>query len=291
VTAAGDSWARSGGPGSNGLVFTSPAFSQDRVLSAASADLWLASTAADTDLQVTLSEVRPDGGETYIVRGWLRGSHRKLDTAASTPLRPVQTHLESDAQPLQPGVPTPVRVELFPFAHTIRRGSALRLIVDAPTGMTGFWGFDFLKTPAVDTIYHDHAHPSRLVVGVIPGERAQTGLPACDALQNQPCRSSVAAVPPADAAPAAVSISGRPCARGGTVRFVLRLTGGRATSLLAWIDDRPVDARTQVVGGAPVVTLNGPTGQGHTARLAVTTSRGELVTVKRAYGACAASRR
>jgi putative CocE/NonD family hydrolase len=291
VTAAGDSWARSGGPGSNGLVFTSPAFSQDRVLSAASADLWLASTAADTDLQVTLSEVRPDGGETYIVRGWLRGSHRKLDTAASTPLRPVQTHLESDAQPLQPGLPTPVRIEVFPFAHTIRRGSALRLIVDAPTGMTGFWGFDFLKTPAVDTIYHDHAHPSRLVVGVIPGERAQTGLPACDALQNQPCRSSVAAVPPADAAPAAVSISGRPCARGGTVRFALRLTGGRATSLLAWIDDRPVDARTQVGGGAPVVTLNGPTGQGHTARLAVTTSRGELVTVKRAYGACAASRR
>jgi putative CocE/NonD family hydrolase len=287
VNAAGDSWARSGDPGASGLVFSSPAFSQDRVLSTASADLWLSSTAADTDLQVTLSEVRPDGGETYIARGWLRASHRKLDAAASTPLRPVQTHLQSDAAPLPSGVPTPVRIEVFPFVHTLRRGSALRLVVDAPTGMTGFWGFDYLRTPAVDTIYHDRAHPSRLRVGVIPGERAHAPLPACDTLQNQPCRPSIAAVPPADGAPAAVvSVARRPCARRGRVAFALRLTGGSAKSVLAWIDDRPVHVRGAVVRGAPVVTVTGPTRRRHTARLAVTTSRGELVTVKRAYGAC-----
>jgi putative CocE/NonD family hydrolase len=290
VNGVGDSWSKSGAPGSGGLVFTSPPFSQDRVLSTASADLWLSSTAADTDVQVTLSEVRPDGSETYIERGWLRASHRKLDAAASTPLRPVQTHLESDAAPLAPGVPTPIRVEVFPFAHTIRQGSALRMIIDAPTGLTGFWGFDFLKTPAVDAAYHDPAHPSRLVVGVIPGEQARAPLPACDTLQNQPCRSSIATVPPADTAPATVSIAGTPCSRGGSVAFGLRLTGGSLRSALPWIDDLPVTARTAIVHGAPVVTLSGPMGGDHEARLALTTSSGELVTVKRAYRACAASR-
>jgi putative CocE/NonD family hydrolase len=289
VTAAGDSWSRSGGPGSGGLVFTSPAFSQDRVLSTASADLWLSSTAADTDVQVTLSEVRPDGAETYIERGWLRASHRKLDAAASTPLRPVQTHRESDAAPLEPGIPTPMRVEVFPFAHTIRRGSALRMIIDAPSGLTGFWGFDYLKTPAVDTIYHDRAHPSRLVVGVVPDEQAQVPLPACDTLQNQPCRPSIAAVPTADTAPAALSITNGPCSRGGSVAVALRLTGGAMKSVLAWIDDRPVSPGTAVVHGAPVITLAGPTGPDHTLRLGLTTSGGQLVTVKRAYGVCATS--
>jgi putative CocE/NonD family hydrolase len=282
---AGDGWSRSGGPGSGGLVFTSPPFSQDRVLSTAGADLWLSSTAPDTDVQVTLSEVRPDGGETYIQRGWLRASHRKLDDAASTPLRPVQTHLQSDAAPLQPGVATPMRVEVLPFAHTIRRGSALRMIVDAPTGLTGFWGFGYLKTPAVDSVHHDDAHPSRLVVGVVPGEQAQAPLPACDTLQNQPCRSSIAGVPAADTPPAALSIASAPCSRRGTVAVALRLTGGSVGSVLAWIDDRPVPV---VVDAAPVVTLAGPSGPDHTVRLAVTTSSGELLTVKRDYGVCAA---
>ena len=43
-----------------------------------SADLWLSATAANTDVQVTLSEVRPDGQEMFIQRGWLRASKRAL---------------------------------------------------------------------------------------------------------------------------------------------------------------------------------------------------------------------
>jgi hypothetical protein len=290
INGVGDAWTKSGGPGPGGLVFTTPPFSQDRVLGSASADLWLSSTAADTDLQVTLSEVRPDGEETYIGRGWLRASHRKLDAAASTPLRPVQTHLQSDSEPLQPGVPTLMRVEVFPFVHTIRRGSALRVIIDAPTGLTGFWGFDYLKTPAVNTLYHDPAHPSRLVVGVIPGEQAQAPLPACDTLQNQPCRSSVAAVPRADTAAAVMSMANTPCSRRGVVAVVLRLTGRPVESALAWIDDQPVAARRAVVKHVAVVTLSGPAAGAHTFRLAVTAGDGELVTVKRPYRACAARR-
>jgi len=38
------------------------------------------------------------------------------------------------------------------------------------------------------TVLHDAAHPSRLVVGQLPGETARAPLPACDTLRNQPCR-------------------------------------------------------------------------------------------------------
>lgn len=35
---------------------------------------------------MTLSEVRPDGKETYVQSGWLRASHRKLNDAALLPV-------------------------------------------------------------------------------------------------------------------------------------------------------------------------------------------------------------
>ena len=73
------------------------------IIGSSSADLWIRSDAPDTDIEVTLSEVRPDGQEVYVQSGWLRASHRALDKQASTALHPVQTHLETDAAPLPAG--------------------------------------------------------------------------------------------------------------------------------------------------------------------------------------------
>ena len=84
-----------------GLGFTSGPLARDVVIAGPSSlDLYVKSSARDTDLQVTLSEVRPDGRETYIQNGWLRASHRKLDPRRSSALDPVPTHLERDAAPL-----------------------------------------------------------------------------------------------------------------------------------------------------------------------------------------------
>jgi putative CocE/NonD family hydrolase len=169
------------------VAYTSAPLERDLVVAGpGSADLWLSSTASDTDVQVTLTEVRPDGQETYVQRGWLRASHRKLDPERSTELRPYQTHLRGDAEPLDG--PALLRVEVFPFAHAFRKGSRLRLWVDAPTSHTGFWAFAPHPAPAVNTVLHDAEHPSRLVLGELPGQRAQAPLPACDTLRNQPCR-------------------------------------------------------------------------------------------------------
>ena len=64
------------------------------VIGNASVDLWLKSTAPDTDIQVTITEVRPDGKETYVQNGWLRASDRALAPDMSV-LRP--THLLTEA--------------------------------------------------------------------------------------------------------------------------------------------------------------------------------------------------
>lgn len=176
-------------PPGGSVAYTTPRLKHDMVLAGpASLDLWLKSTATDTDLEATITEVRPDGQETYVQRGWLRASHRKLDRARSTALRPYQTHLRRDARPLRPGRPTYMRLEIFPFAHAFRKGSRLRVWIEAPTGHTGFWAFAPVPDPARNTVLHNAAHPSRLVVGEVPGARAHAPLPGCDTLRNQPCR-------------------------------------------------------------------------------------------------------
>jgi putative CocE/NonD family hydrolase len=174
-------------PGQSLAYTTAPLADDVELLGPASVDLWLSSTTVDTDLQATVTEVRPDGQETYVARGWLRVSQRKLDRRASTPTFPEQTMLQSDVALLTPGSPVRARVLVFPFNHVFRAGSAIRVILDTPS-QTGGWGFAPRPTASVTSILHDRDHPSRIVLGQVPGGRAQAPLPACDTLLNQPCR-------------------------------------------------------------------------------------------------------
>ena len=111
-------------PPGTAAAFTTGALTEDRtLLGSASLDLWLSATAPDVDLQVTLTEIRPDGQEVYVQQGWLRASQRALDPDRSTALRPYQTHEEADVTMLTPGEPVLARVEIFPFGHVFRAGS------------------------------------------------------------------------------------------------------------------------------------------------------------------------
>jgi hypothetical protein len=132
----------------------------------------------------------------YVARGWLRASHRALDPARSTTLAPYQIDTQSAARPLVPGRPTYMRVQLWPFDYVFRKGSSIRLWIDAPTGVTGGWSLEFLPVPAVNAVYADRRHPSSLVLGYLKGGHAEAPLPACDTLLNQPCRQNAARVPP-----------------------------------------------------------------------------------------------
>jgi len=158
-----------------------------------SVDLFLQSTAADVDLQVTLSEIRPDGQEVYVQNGWLRASHRKLDETVSTELRPVQSHRLVDAAPLPDGEFVETRFEIFPFAHVFRAGSRIRISVESPGGSRALWKFDVLRPDGevVNTIARSAAMPSKIVLPVVPGVEVEAPLPPCPGLRAQPCRTYV----------------------------------------------------------------------------------------------------
>jgi putative CocE/NonD family hydrolase len=184
------SWNNPSAPGTS-VAYTTPVLARDaEFLGSGSADLWMSSTAPDTDVQVTLSEIRPDGQEMYVMNGWLRLSHRRLQRTQSTALRPWHSFKVADAQPLVPGKAVLARIELQPFNHVFRAGSAIRLSIDAPGSF-----FGILPLAATNTIYHQRGMDSKLVLGWLPGGRAEAPLPACGKVLNQPCR------PNADAAP------------------------------------------------------------------------------------------
>lgn len=187
---------RAPAPDQGRLVYTTPALGEDlQLLGSASLDLWLSSSADDTDIQATITEVRPDGQEVYVARGWLRASKRALDERRSTPTRPFQRHTEASVEFLTPGEPSFMRLEIFPFGHRFRAGSALRLIIDGPVAITGDWGAYLNPTPSVNTVLHDAQHPTRLVLGVMPDTQARPEPRPCGELANQPCRPSIAPMP------------------------------------------------------------------------------------------------
>ncbi|MCU1454636.1 MAG: peptidase [Acidimicrobiales bacterium] len=250
-----------------------------------SVDLWLKSTAADTDLEATLTEVRPDGKEVFIQSGWLRASHRKLDTAASTELVPVPTHQAADAAPLPAGQYSPVRLQLFPFAHVIRPGSRLRVNIEAPGGNQDFWAFDTLAGGATNRVGHSVGMPSRVVLPRLPDSAVPpvaAALPPCTlpgvttqavSLRNQPCRGYLPArVPTAvQATPSGTGITvswtappgpapdgyritpaaGPGPSAGGTVPAPVDVAGSATQVVFASVPvDTPLELTVQAIYGA-----------------------------------------
>jgi predicted acyl esterase len=172
-------------------VFESPALEQPLTMfGTGSVDLWIKSTVDDADLQVTLSEIRPDGQEMYVQSGWLRASRRAL-TPDSTELYPAPTLTKDDEKALVPGEWTQARVGFAGFQHVFRAGSRLRLIIDTPGGSRAAWRFQLKQfaTPAMHTIGHDAVHPSSLVLPIVDGVTPPATYPACPSLRGQPCRA------------------------------------------------------------------------------------------------------
>jgi len=194
-----DYWQVRPPAGTTASFTTAPLGADTMLVGTASADFWLSSSTPDTDLEVMLTELRPNGkggyDEEYVQKGWLRASHRILDDTLTTPLRPYQTHQIGDVAPLIPGQPTKVRVEIFPFGQLFRAGTRLRLTIEAPTTLPELWGFAANPAPAVNQIYTDAAHPSSLALpqASVPAEAAGVRERACGSIRNQPCRPEPAA--------------------------------------------------------------------------------------------------
>jgi len=136
---------------------------------------------------VTLSEIRPDGQEQFVQRGWLRMSNRALDAKRSTPTRPWPCDSLTCVQALTPGVPALGRVELTKVSHAFRSGSRMRIWIDTPSAMGGN-SFFYSPHPSINQIWHDAEHPSSITVGVLRDVAVPKLAVACGAALMQPCR-------------------------------------------------------------------------------------------------------
>ncbi len=175
-------------PAGTAASFVSSPLTADLVaIGSASADLFVRADSDDTDLEVTISEIRPDGQEVYVQSGWLRASHRALDEAVSTELRPVATHTEADAEPLAAGEWNPVRVEILPFAHAFRAGSRIRVTVDAPGNNRAQWAFETISDGETVEVGVGGDAASSIVLPVVAGVDVPPRYPSCT-LRGQPCR-------------------------------------------------------------------------------------------------------
>jgi uncharacterized protein len=185
-------WTQS--PPGRALSYVSKALRSDTaVLGAGAVHLWVRSSARNVDLQATVSEVRPDGKETFVQSGWLRTDARKLDVDESTLLAPVPSYRERHAKSLPKGRWVKVTIPLYYEGHVYREGSRVRVTIAAPGGDQPIWEFaeaDPGGTPWV-AVAHSRRMPSRLVLPVVPGLEAPTELPPCPALRGQPCRDYV----------------------------------------------------------------------------------------------------
>jgi hypothetical protein len=176
-----------------GVGFTTAPLTQDVVVvGPGSLDLRLKSSAPDTDLQVTLSDVRPDGKEMLVQGGWLRASHRKIDETLSTPTHPVQTHLAADGKDMPSGAFEDLRIQIYSMAYAFRAGDRIRVTIQAPGGDRAIWAFDTIEDGSIKNTIQ--LGPSKLVLPVVPGTTAGAPLPtACPSNRGQPCRTFVAA--------------------------------------------------------------------------------------------------
>ena len=162
------------------------------VVGAGAVHAWIEASTPDVDLQVTVSEVRPDGNETFVQSGWLDASERKL-SPQSTLLQPVLSLRRSDVAPLPHGRFTEVTVPLYYEGHVYRAGSRIRITISAPGGDQSTWAFSQLAPArrATVRVAHTRAMPSQLILPVVPGIAVPTPLPPCPGLRGEPCRRYV----------------------------------------------------------------------------------------------------
>jgi uncharacterized protein len=144
------------------LVFETPPLERDtEVTGPVSLELWASTSAPDTDFTAKLVDVCPDGCTRNLTDGIIRARFR-LGTDQPRPIVPSEI--------------TRYHVDLWSTCHLFRQGHRIALEVSSSNfprfdrnPNTGHaLGVDAEMRPAIQTVYHDRDHPSRLVLPVVP---------------------------------------------------------------------------------------------------------------------------
>ena len=180
--------------GPDELDFTSAPFTQNTAIAGPiTANLFLDSTAIDTEMFVQIVDRDAEGNVSFLQRGMLKASHRAIDAARSDysasadPLNPANTYLYRPWRPhTNPQNITPLEVneyliEIFPVAHVFRPGHSLQIKIMAPPWIDSEYGYPPRTTPvALNTVHFGGQTPSRITLPVISLADVTLGAPlAC----------------------------------------------------------------------------------------------------------------
>jgi putative CocE/NonD family hydrolase len=151
------------------LAFRSAPLAADlEVTGTVEVKLWVSSSAPDTDFTAKLiDEIPPNpdyplGFDLNLGDSILRTRYRE--------------GLDHQASPLKPGEVVPITITLYPTANVFKKGHRIRVDVSS----SNYPRFDVnpntgdplgeyrRMVPADNTVYHDAAHPSQVVLPVIP---------------------------------------------------------------------------------------------------------------------------
>ena len=144
------------------LVYSTLPLGKDlEVTGPVSLELYASSAAVDTDFTAKLVDVLPDGRAINISEGILRASYRDSNTTP-TPLVPGQIYKLT--------IDMAATSNVFLKAHKIRleisSSNFPRFDRNLNTGKSAANSAEFVK--AAQTIYHDAAHPTALILPILP---------------------------------------------------------------------------------------------------------------------------
>jgi uncharacterized protein len=144
------------------LVYTGAELAEDlEITGQCTVKLHAATSAVDTDFVAVLSDVRRDGYAQNLAEGIARARFRKS---------------LANPSPLEPNIPYELTIQLWNISHVLRAGHRIRLHItssdfprwDRNAGTGTPTGTDTTLRSADQTVLHDHVHPSRVVLPVIP---------------------------------------------------------------------------------------------------------------------------
>ncbi|MCJ0950843.1 CocE/NonD family hydrolase [Mammaliicoccus sciuri] len=149
--------------------------------------LWVsAEEADDMDLFVGIKKINKQGEEVnfpdfnhiehgQVASGWLRVSHRELDTEKSTPLQPWHKH-ETELK-LAKNEIVPVEIEILPSSTLFKKGEQLQVVVKASEvvkgnstpGLKTRYEHEETVNKGVNNIYAGGKYDSHILIPVING--------------------------------------------------------------------------------------------------------------------------
>jgi predicted acyl esterase len=168
------------GIGRSGISFITDPMTQDtEITGPLMANLWVASTAEDMDIMVTLRHIDPAGNEVFelgqqgqpvvLTKGWLRASHRKLDLEKTLPYRPYHAH--NERQWLNPDEPVECQIEIISTCIVLKKGHQLRVDIHAQdsAGSGNFTHFHADYNEGATHTFHSGGHmQSYILLPIIP---------------------------------------------------------------------------------------------------------------------------